>query len=81
MARFERLTIEEARTLSREQLLPRIEDEQQYWYQRMNRMEIRVGDDDAFKTFTQIMHIVIDPGRSIPDTDYWKKPLGELGEL
>ncbi|MCW2916136.1 MAG: hypothetical protein JWN52_4204, partial [Actinomycetia bacterium] len=45
MARFERLTIEEARTLSREQLLPRIEDEQQYWYQRMNRMEIRVGDD------------------------------------
>lgn len=81
MARFERLTVEEARTLSREQLLPRIEDEQQYWYARMNRMEIRVGDDDAFKTFTQIMHIVIDPGRAVPGTDYWKKPLGELGEL
>jgi hypothetical protein len=81
MARFERLTIEEARTLSREELLPRVEAEQQYWYRRMNRMEIRVGDDEAFKTFTRIMHVLIDPGHSIPDTDHWKKPLGELGEL
>ncbi|MFF3444053.1 hypothetical protein [Streptosporangium sp. NPDC002721] len=31
MARFKRLTVEEARTLSREELLPLIEDEQKHW--------------------------------------------------
>ena len=93
MARFKRLTVEEARTLSREELLPRIEDEQKHWYRLMNHMEMRVGDDEAFKTFNEIMHIVIGPGRSVSDTfvlleedesrdrDYWTKPLGELGEL
>ncbi|MGJ6968620.1 hypothetical protein ACSDR0_42610 [Streptosporangium sp. G11] len=92
MARFKRLTVEEARTLSREQLLPRIEDEQKYWYRLMNRMEMRVGDDAAFRTFNEIMHIVIGPGLSVSDTlallqdesrdrDHWTKPLGELGDL
>jgi hypothetical protein len=92
MPRFKLLTVEEARTLSRSQLLPRIEEEQKYWYRRMNGGEIRVGDDEAFKTFNQIMHIVIAPGRPFPgaqgsldgdalDRDYWTRPLGELGDL
>jgi hypothetical protein len=91
MPRFNRLTVEEARALSRTQLLPRIEDEQKYWYQRINRGQMRAGDDKAFKTFNEIMHVAINPGRStsadhVPngepyDQDYWTKPLGELGEL
>ncbi len=92
MARFKRLTVEEARTLSREQLLPLIEDEQKHWYRLMNRMEMRAGDDDAFKTFNKIMHVVIGPGHSVSDAfalfedesrdrDHWTKPLGELGDL
>ncbi|WP_449062776.1 hypothetical protein [Planomonospora algeriensis] len=92
MPRFQRLTVEEARTLSRSQLLPRVEEEQKYWYRRMNSGEIRVGDDEAFKTFNRIMHLVIAPGRPFPggqalldgddpDRDYWTRPLGELGDL
>ncbi|GAA3030493.1 hypothetical protein [Streptosporangium longisporum] len=97
MPRFTCLTVEEARTLSRNQLLPRIEDEQKYWYGRMNRGEMRVGDDEAFKTFNRILHVVTGPGRSAAgtgsppdddprdrdprDRDHWTKPLGELGDL
>ncbi|MFI6508831.1 hypothetical protein ACIBCT_14595 [Streptosporangium sp. NPDC050855] len=95
MPRFTCLTVEEARTLSRNQLLPRIEDEQKYWYGRMNRGEMRVGDDEAFKTFNRILHVVTGPGRSAADAadagslldddprdrDHWTKPLGELGDL
>jgi hypothetical protein len=92
MPRFKRLTIEEARTLNREQLLDRIEIEQKYWYRLIERSQIRPGDDEAYKVFTQIMHAAIDPGRAASDTlaliegepvnkDYWTKPLGELGDL
>jgi hypothetical protein len=92
MPRFKRLTIEEARTLNRDQLLDRIEIEQKYWYRLMERSQIRPGDDEAYKIFTQIMHAAIDPGRAASDTlaliegepvnkDYWTKPLGELGDL
>ncbi|GAA3569989.1 hypothetical protein GCM10022419_058580 [Nonomuraea rosea] len=92
MPSFERLTIEEARTLTRDELLPRIEAEQQYWYQRIHRCRMRPGDDEAFKTFNQILHVAADPVRLLWDTDpflegtstnsdYWQKPLGELGEL
>ncbi|GAA2410130.1 hypothetical protein [Nonomuraea africana] len=90
MPRFERLTVEEARTLSRNELLPRIEEEQKFWYERMNSGQMRVGDDDAFKTFNRIMHIVINPDRAASadlvsgapeEQDYWTKPLGELGHL
>ncbi|MEU4549122.1 hypothetical protein [Nonomuraea dietziae] len=82
MQRFERLTLEEARTLSRNQLLSRIEDEQKYWYERINGGQMRVGDDRAFKTFNEIMHVVINPDTRAPqDQDYWTKPLGELGDL
>ncbi len=92
MPRFKRLTIDEARTLTRDQLLDRIEAEQKYWYRLMDSGKIRAGEDEAYKIFTQIMHAAIDPGRVISDTlallngesvnkDYWTKPLGELGDL
>ncbi|MFG1708443.1 hypothetical protein ACFLIM_35105 [Nonomuraea sp. M3C6] len=92
MSSFERLTIEEARTLTRAELLPRIEEEQKYWYHRIQRCMMQPGDDEAFKTFNKIMHIAADPGHASSDTeallqgrpldeDYWRTPLGELGEL
>jgi hypothetical protein len=92
MQRFDRLTVEEARTLSRDELLPRIEEEQKYWYHRIHHCQMKPDDDAAFRTFNQIMHAAINPGRSLsetlavfeeepPDPDYWTKPLGERGEL
>ncbi|WP_043624849.1 hypothetical protein [Nonomuraea candida] len=92
MPSFKRLTIEEARALTRTELLPRIEEEQKYWYHRIHNCEMRPGDEKAFRTFNDIMHIAASPQRSLSDTDaidegrpfdrdYWTKPLGELGEL
>jgi hypothetical protein len=86
MPSFERLAIEEARTLTREELLPRIEEEQRYWYHRIHRCLMRPGDDAAFRTFNDIMHIAVDPrrcaaGEAVADENYWRRPLGELGEL
>ena len=80
MPTFKRLTIEEARTLTRAELLPRIEEEQRYWYQRIHRCMMQPGDDQAFKTFNDILHITTIPYR-MNEADYWSKPLGELGEL
>ncbi|UBU14238.1 hypothetical protein [Nonomuraea gerenzanensis] len=92
MPSFERLTIAEARTLTRAELLPRIEAEQKYWYDRIHACAMKPGDEQAFKTFNDIVHIAANPRRAISDTDaiaegrpfdrdYWTKPLGELGEL
>jgi hypothetical protein len=92
MPSFKRLTLEEARTLTRDELLPRIEEEQKYWYHRIHRCMMQPGDDEAFKTFNRIMHVAADPHRLLWETDpflegttvdedYWKRPLGELGEL
>ena len=83
MPAFKRLTVEEARTLSRDQLLPRIEAEQRYWDRLMKSGQIRVGDDEAYKAFIAIMHVAIDPMITDEphDQDFWTKPLGELGDL
>lgn len=81
MLSFKRLTIEEARTLTRAQLLPRIEEEQKYWYDRIHCCEMRPGDDKAFKTFNDILHIATKPHDEVGQGDYWTKTLGELGEL
>ncbi|SEH00336.1 hypothetical protein SAMN05444920_11670 [Nonomuraea solani] len=82
MPRLKRLTIEEARTLTRAELLPRIEEEQRYWYQRIHRCMMQPGDEQDFKTFNDILHITTAPYRSdVLQGDYWAKPLGELGEL
>ncbi|GAA4590935.1 hypothetical protein GCM10023194_48930 [Planotetraspora phitsanulokensis] len=83
MAAFKRLTVEEARTLSRDELLPRVEAEQHHWDRLISRGQIRVGEDEAYKTFLRITHVVIDPMARDErhDPDFWTKPLGELGEL
>ncbi|MEV0622576.1 hypothetical protein AB0I81_55310 [Nonomuraea sp. NPDC050404] len=80
MPEFQRLTIDEARTLTRTELLPRIEAEQKYWYERIHRCAMKPGDDKAFRTFNDILHIAVGPRRPVGH-DYWTKPLGELGEL
>lgn len=81
MPSFQRLTVEEARTLTRVELLPRIEEEQKYWYARIHHCRMKPGDDRDFRTFNDIMHIAINPSGFLTDAGYWTKPLGELGEL
>ncbi|MGW0192293.1 hypothetical protein [Nonomuraea sp. NPDC003201] len=64
MPGFARLTVEEARTLTRAELLPRIEEEQKYWYDRIHRRRMKPGDDEAFRTFNRILHVTADLGRT-----------------
>lgn len=50
MSRFKRLTDAEARTLTRRELLDRIEAEQQYWFRKKTRT---AEEDAAFREFTR----------------------------
>jgi hypothetical protein len=72
MSRFKRLTHAEARTLTRRELLDRIEAEQAYWFRKKKTMT--PGDDAAFREFTRIMHAYLSPAsaaEAIQDTiDY-----------
>ncbi|MGH3284423.1 MAG: hypothetical protein ACRDPD_07020 [Streptosporangiaceae bacterium] len=71
MSRFKRLTDAEARTLTRRELLDRIEAEQAYWFRKKT---MTAGDDAAFREFTRIMHAYLSPAwiaEAIQDTiDY-----------
>ena len=58
MSRFRRLTDAEARTLTRRELLDRIEAEQAYWFRKKARTP---GDDAAFREFTRIMYACLSP--------------------
>lgn len=58
MARFKRLTDAEARTLTRRELLDRIDAEQAYWFRKKTRT---AEDDAAFREFTRIMHAYLPP--------------------
>jgi hypothetical protein len=72
MSRFKRLTDTEARTLTRRELLDRIEAEQAYWFRKKKTMTPE--DDAAFREFTRIMHAYLSPAsvaEAIQDTiDY-----------
>ena len=72
MSRFKRLTDAEARTLTRRELLDRIEAEQAYWFRKKKAMTPE--DDAAFREFTRIMHAYLSPAsiaEAIQDTiDY-----------
>lgn len=57
MARFRRLTDAEARTLTRRQILDRVEAEQRYWF-RGRRAE---ADPAGYAEFSRIMHAYLDP--------------------
>lgn len=58
MSKFKRLTDAEARTLTRRELLDRIEAEQAYWFRKKNRT---ADDDAAFREFTRIMYAYLSP--------------------
>lgn len=74
MARFQRLTIEEARNLARAELLDRLEVEQRYWHRRLNRKEI-AWEDEGYQKFRQIMRL-IDPAEAVSDTLAWLQGRG-----
>lgn len=55
MARFKRLTEAEAETLTRSQILDRIEAEQQYWFRKHAR-GMSGEDEAAEKEFVRLLH-------------------------
>lgn len=66
MARFKRLTAAEARTLTRHELIDRIEREQAYWHRKpWHRMSVE--DQAAEREFRRIMHAAIDPIAGLDD--------------
>jgi hypothetical protein len=82
MARFKRLTDAEARTLTRAELLDRIEAEQQYWFRKLDRPHTD-ADREAWREFVRIMHrylpldkildelLAVVEGRAAPG--YWER--------
>lgn len=65
MPKFRRLTAAEASTLTREQLLDRIEREQVYWHRRMDRGQMRDGEAEAFGEFGRILHAAVNPADGV----------------
>ena len=78
MARFKRLTDAEARSLTRAELLDRVEAEQAYWFRKNNMSD---ADQDAEREFRRIWHACLslaDAIQAAMDTvqgrrsDYWE---------
>jgi hypothetical protein len=68
MSRFKRLTDAEARSLTRAELLDRVEAEQAYWFRKRH---MSADDRDAEREFSRIMHAYLSPAAAIQDvTDY-----------
>jgi hypothetical protein len=64
MPRFKRLTAAEARTLTRDQLLGRVEEEQAYWLTAGRHQK----DPAGYAEFSRIFHAGLDVGAMIHDT-------------
>ena len=60
MARFKRLTRDDLNNLTRNELLPRLEAEQEYWA-RKERRGLSAADQQARKEFTDIVFTVLNP--------------------
>lgn len=60
MARFQRLTRDDLANLTREELLPRLEAEQEYWARKEKR-RLSAADQLARKEFSDLVHAVINP--------------------
>lgn len=60
MARFQRLTWDDLDNLTRAELLPRLEAEQQYWA-RKERGELSEADERARREFGRMLCTVISP--------------------
>lgn len=87
MSRFKRLTDAEARTLTRGELLDRVEAEQAYW----SRKRTMSGEDrDAEREFSRILFTYLKPAEAIQATidyiegrnsgDYWKTVPGRSAD-
>ena len=75
MARFQRLTSDDLSTLTRVELLPRLEAEQQYWTRKEKR-GLSAADQQARKEFSDLVYAVINPAGladSIAETTAWLK--------
>jgi hypothetical protein len=57
MARFKRLTDAEARTLTRREILDRVEAEQAYWFRGHRDRQ----DPEGYREFTRIMYAYLSP--------------------
>jgi hypothetical protein len=64
VARFRRLTAAEARTLTRLELLDRIEVEQRYWARKGRRTP---ADDAAEREFSRILYASLNPAEGLAD--------------
>ncbi len=75
MARFTRLTWADLNTHTRDELLARLEAEQQYWARREKR-GLSEADQQARKQFTAIVFAVLNPdwlASSLAETAAWLK--------
>jgi hypothetical protein len=59
--RMKRLTVAEARTLTRSEILARVEAEQPMWHQRIDRGRASL-DDLGYRELMHVMHSAIDLG-------------------
>ena len=85
MTRFKRLTEEEARTLTRGELLDRVEAEQKYWARKRARSD---EDRAAEREFTRILFTYVNPSEAMQATidyiegqrghDYWDTRPGDV---
>jgi hypothetical protein len=84
MARFKRLTDAEARTLTRRELLDRVEAEQAYWSRKRT---FTAEDRAAEREFSRILFTYLNPAEGIQATidyiegrrghDYWDTRPGD----
>jgi hypothetical protein len=75
MTRFQRLTRDDLGSLTRGELLPRIEAEQQYWA-RMARRGLSEADQQARREFSGILMTALSPdglAHAMAETAAWLK--------
>lgn len=75
MARFTRLTWDDLNTHTRDELIPRLEAEQQYWA-RKETHGLSEADQQARKQFSEILFAVLNPdglATSMAETTAWLK--------
>lgn len=83
MPAFIRLTEDDLRTLTRNQLLARFEREGEYW-DRKHKRGMTEADNAAYREYSRLMHLAIPPGEGIQhaldyvngkgDDGYWDTP-------
>lgn len=75
MAQFQRLTRDDLMKFTRDELLPRLEAEQEYWARKEKR-GLSPADQQARKEFSDLVYAVINPAEladSMAETTAWLK--------